>query len=58
MGKKDFSTSARYPKEALSGVKPQGSMVCQQLFCNMRHKEPTCKMGVSRGTEKHLFFFF
>lgn len=39
-------------------VQPQGSMVCQQLFCNMRHKKPIFKIEVSRGTEKQLLFFF
>lgn len=39
-------------------VQPQGSTVCQQLFCNMRHKKPMFKMEVSRGIEKQLFFLF
>lgn len=57
-GKKGFYYICQIPQESLSGVQPQGSMVCQQLFCNMRCKDPTFKMGVPRGTENHFFFQF
>lgn len=57
--KKDFITSVRYPKEAFFGVQSWGSVVCQQLFCNMgtsTHKMTTPKMWVSGGAAKQVFF--
>lgn len=55
-GKKGFYYICQTPQGSLSGVQPQGSTVCQHLFCSMRHKKPTFKMGVSRGTENEFFF--